>query len=95
MSEENTATDLMAALQASLKQAKAAREEVATSTEEDLCVRCKERFAPAVCCESHGGLLCHRCYRLTHFVEVCGEACPLCRAEGLPVILRAGGTPDE
>lgn len=52
------------------------------------------RFCPTaargVCCSSHGDLLCHRCYRMTHFVEVCVAGCTACKAEGLPVSLIRG-----
>lgn len=43
------------------------------------------------CCSSHNKLLCHRCYRYAHFVDVCIEGCELCAAEGLPVILARAG----
>lgn len=61
----------------------------ATNPLGDRCERCS---APVwmVCCSSHGKLLCHHCYRLTHFVEVCVEGCTACAAEGLPVVLTAG-----
>lgn len=50
------------------------------------CVRCPTP-AQGVCCSSHGKALCHRCYRLTHFVEVCAEGCKACQAEGLPAVM--------
>lgn len=53
----------------------------------DVCVRCQITRSAGVCCSSHRKELCHRCYRLTHFVEVCGEGCTACAAEGLPVVL--------
>jgi hypothetical protein len=28
-------------------------------------------------------MLCHACYRRTHFVEVCVAGCPNCAREGL------------
>jgi hypothetical protein len=40
-----------------------------------------------VCCSSHGKTLCHRCYRQTHFVEVCVDGCRDCDREGLPLKL--------
>jgi hypothetical protein len=48
----------------------------------ETCVRCS---APAdhtteTCCSSHGKVLCHRCYRRTHFVEWCD--CILCSSRG-------------
>lgn len=51
------------------------------------CERCQKaepEVTLSVCCSSHGKTLCHRDYRLTHFVEVCG--CSRCEAEGLPRI---------
>jgi hypothetical protein len=38
------------------------------------CERCGEQadHDTATCCSSHGKVLCHRCYRRTHFVERCG-----------------------
>jgi len=50
------------------------------------CVRCATP-ASALCCSSHKALLCHRCYRQTHFVEICVEGCPDCAREGLDVRL--------
>lgn len=44
--------------------------------------------AAGICCSSHNDELCHRHYRLTHFVELCVEGCTACAAEGLPVKLR-------
>lgn len=62
------------------------------STGPDLCARlncCKPAVGePHGCCSSHKKRLCHRCYRLTHFVEICVEGCPECAAEKLPLILR-------
>lgn len=54
--------------------------------EPETCVHCKERAAVGECCSAHRARLCHTCYRVTHFVEVCGEHCSACRAEGLPRI---------
>lgn len=53
----------------------------------DRCERCQQgepQVTLSVCCSSHGKKLCHRDYRLTHFVEVCG--CSRCEAEDLPRI---------
>jgi hypothetical protein len=50
------------------------------------CYRCRTKPAASICCSSHGQELCHRCYRITHFVEVCVEGCGDCAAEGLPII---------
>ncbi len=47
------------------------------------------RSGVGLCCSSHDKFLCHRCYRLTHFVEVCSETCKQCEAEGLPMIYPA------
>jgi hypothetical protein len=47
------------------------------------CVRCKADAPDGACCSSHGKTLCHRCYRLTHFVERCRESCTRCAREGL------------
>ncbi len=51
------------------------------------CIRCKTTDADTLCCSSHQALLCHGCYRRTHFGEVCVEGCPACAREGLPVAL--------
>lgn len=51
------------------------------------CERCKVAYANGRCCSSHGKLLCHGCYRRTHFVELCAAGCPACASEGLPVNL--------
>lgn len=52
-------------------------------------LRCERCPTPAqgVCCSSHGKVLCHRCYRTTHFVQVCVEGCDACQAEGLALVL--------
>ncbi len=50
-----------------------------------MCAQCGQTRANGGCCSAHGHiLLCHRCYRRTHFVEVCGSECASCAAEGLP-----------
>lgn len=63
--------------------------------EHPLCVRCRTVVAAGICCSSHNKPLCHHCYRITHFVEVCVPGCKECAAELLPVSLRdpeaAGG----
>lgn len=51
------------------------------------CVRCATANAVGSCCSAHDKKLCHRCYRRTHFVEVCAAGCAECAAEGLPVVL--------
>lgn len=51
------------------------------------CERCKIVYANGRCCSSHGKLLCHGCYRRTHFAELCVAGCASCAAEGLPVRL--------
>lgn len=51
------------------------------------CSRCKVAPSTGVCCSSHNTLLCHYCYRRTHFVEICVEGCRLCAGEGLDVRL--------
>lgn len=47
------------------------------------CVRCKSVQSDGTCCSSHNVLLCHRCYRRTHFVERCPVGCERCAREGL------------
>lgn len=47
------------------------------------CVRCFTTPASALCCSSHNALLCHGCYRRTHFVEICTLGCTDCAREGL------------
>jgi hypothetical protein len=49
------------------------------------CSRCEDKPAEGVCCSSHGKVLCHGCYRRTHFVERCVANCTSCAAEGIPV----------
>jgi hypothetical protein len=48
------------------------------------CDRCNTSAALLRCCSSHDKNLCHRCYRQTHFVEVCVAGCSACAREGLP-----------
>jgi hypothetical protein len=52
--------------------------------EAEPCIRCNDVAATGPCCSSHGKALCHRCYRRTHFVEVCVAGCSDCAREGLP-----------
>jgi len=47
------------------------------------CIRCKGVNSAGLCCSSHNAALCHRCYRLTHFVGRCVEGCGECAREGL------------
>lgn len=49
-----------------------------------VCIRCLSKPSVGPCCSSHDRYLCHGCYRITHFVQVCG--CSACDAEGLPRI---------
>ena len=51
------------------------------------CVRCKIQPNDGECCSTHRHALCHRCYRRTHFVEVCIAGCDSCAREGLPLVL--------
>lgn len=55
------------------------------------CRLCGTAGAPnadvSTCCSSHLWDLCHRCYRRTHFVQVCVEGCRSCERQGLPVVL--------
>lgn len=53
--------------------------------EAEPCARCHDVASTGQCCSSHGKELCHRCYRRTHFVEVCVAGCEDCAREGLPV----------
>lgn len=42
----------------------------------EICECCGATTDEGPCCSVHKGLLCHRCYRYTHHVEVCGcERC--------------------
>lgn len=66
----------------------------ARTAEATKCERCDNRPAVSRCCSSHGKNLCHRCYRITHFVEVCSKTCALCAAEGLPKVLTGGSKID-
>lgn len=52
------------------------------------CVRCANALSTGMCCSAHNKRLRHRCYRLTHWVEVCVVDCSVCAAEGLPVKLK-------
>lgn len=55
-----------------------------TFAEVTACALCKVADAVGgLCCEAHGALLCHGCYRRTHFVEVCTFGCVACAREGL------------
>jgi len=56
-----------------------------------MCIRCKTVRALALCCSSHNALLCHGCYRRTHFVEICVPGCPDCAREGLDPATQTGG----
>lgn len=47
------------------------------------CIRCRTAESTGTCCSTHGKLLCHRCYRRTHFVERCAAGCERCAREGL------------
>jgi hypothetical protein len=47
------------------------------------CIQCKKTPSTGLCCSSHKAALCHRCYRRTHFVEICGSTCQDCAREGL------------
>ncbi|MFE9955875.1 hypothetical protein [Micromonospora sp. NPDC005299] len=58
-----------------------------------LCVRCANALSTGQCCSAHNKRLCHLCYRLTHWVEVCTADCPACAAENLPVKLRNWAVP--
>jgi hypothetical protein len=53
----------------------------------EMCVRCEAAPSTGLCCSSHRKGLCHRCYRRTHFVEVCVAGCSACAREGLSVKL--------
>jgi hypothetical protein len=66
----------------------------ARTAEATKCERCDNRPAVSRCCSSHDKNLCHRCYRITHFVEVCSKTCALCAAEGLPKVLTGGSKID-
>ncbi len=47
------------------------------------CERCSDVVSTGKCCSSHKKELCHRCYRRTHFVEICSAACSKCTTEGI------------
>jgi hypothetical protein len=52
-----------------------------------ICNRCLMKPANGeACCSAHGKPLCHRCYRETHFVEVCVPGCAACEREGLATV---------
>lgn len=51
------------------------------------CERCHDVVSTGKCCSSHKKELCHRCYRQTHFVEVCVAGCEACAVESLPVLM--------
>lgn len=53
-----------------------------------LCSRCLMAESTGLCCSTHGRWYCHRCYRRTHWVELCVEGCELCAREDLPMRLR-------
>lgn len=57
------------------------------------CTRCDMAGAVALCCTGHGKQLCHRCYRVTHFVEICSPSCPDCAREGLNPAAAVGDRP--
>lgn len=42
------------------------------------CTRCGNPadHTTETCCSSHNRVLCHMCYRITHWVEICN--CPKC-----------------
>ncbi|GAA0527155.1 hypothetical protein GCM10010172_04610 [Paractinoplanes ferrugineus] len=48
-----------------------------------VCIRCKSTESAGLCRTSHNAALCHACYRITHFVEVCSRICMDCAREGL------------
>lgn len=50
----------------------------------ETCERCGEVTDEGSCCSAHNNLLCHRCYRWTHYVEVCG--CAACVRDRIPRI---------
>lgn len=66
----------------------------ARTAEETKCERCNNRPPVSRCCSSHDKNLCHRCYRITHFVEVCAAKCEYCAREGLPKLLTGGSKID-
>lgn len=47
------------------------------------CIACLLRPSAGLCCSAHKKALCHRCYRRTHFVEICAPDCSDCAAAGL------------
>lgn len=56
-----------------------------TRAKEAACVLCSKPadHVTETCCSSHNKVLCHACYRRTHFVEVC--PCALCEYSGMTV----------
>ena len=50
------------------------------------CQLCRVAVHVGQCCSFHGKNMCHRCYRVTHFVEVCVKGCTECAHENLPLI---------
>jgi hypothetical protein len=60
------------------------------ASETAACIRCKETPSAGLCCSSHKAALCHRCYRRTHFVEVCGSTCRDCEREGIDPMTAVG-----
>jgi hypothetical protein len=64
-----------------------------TDWEVVVCDLCKTAPPFAPCCYAHDKMLCHACYRRTHFVEVCGAGCDACAREGLPEALTWKETP--
>jgi len=56
--------------------------------EYERCEHCGKRPPVGQCCSAHGKRLCHRCYRTTHYVEVCTVGCEACTRERLPLVLR-------
>jgi hypothetical protein len=54
--------------------------------EAEPCAACGDVASVGECCSSHCKQLCHRCYRRTHFVEVCIAGCEACAREGLPIV---------
>lgn len=48
-----------------------------------ICVLCRQLsdHDTLLCCTSHSTVLCHACYRRTHFVQVCHCGRPACAQE--------------
>jgi hypothetical protein len=70
--------------------AQAAPEPDATIPALVACQRCALAPAESECCSSHQKHLCHKCYRVTHFVEVCSPTCSKCQREGLLTVISRG-----